>query len=95
MPPVAIDRTIRGYEFDPLIDRVETLEAKHETHGELVTGIRIDLQGIKTAIKIWGVIGTLGAPMLCALAAWLVLKAAAVEPTVSSSKSAATIRADR
>lgn len=69
------------YQIKAIAARVETVEQVAKDHGvfaaglaELLTDARIDVAKLNTKLDVWGVIVTLGAPMLATFGAWLVVR---------------------
>lgn len=98
MPPSATMRTIHGFDFDPLVERVGKLEEHAKEATSLTTEIRLDVQAVKTTIRFWGIVVSvavsIGAPLLGGLAAWLVLRVAQT-PVPTSTPPRAAIALDR
>ena len=60
------------------IDAVESTAKEHSQFAsdlaDLITEARIELAKVSTKIQVWGVIVTVGAPLLATFGAWLVIR---------------------
>ncbi len=80
---------VQGFELDRVEAKVDAAAAKAEAADAIVTGIRLRLEALDATVRLWGKLILVGAPMLGAAGAWIVLRVATAQPTPPPSAQAA------